>query len=75
MTTVHPVRSWCPECEGFLMGGGDHFDGRLCGTCHTETLAARWEVQPDGTGCFVVYARGYVHHIEAKIRFRSSEED
>lgn len=31
--------SWCPKCKGFLQGG-EHFDGRACGTCHTITWPA-----------------------------------
>lgn len=30
-------RSWCPNCRAFLQGG-DHFDGRHCGTCNTLTV-------------------------------------
>lgn len=34
------TRSWCPRCRGFLQGG-EHFEGRACGTCHSETLPAK----------------------------------
>lgn len=36
------VRSWCPTCKAFL-NGGDHFKGRACGTCHSETVAKESE--------------------------------
>ncbi len=31
------LRSYCPACDGFLQGG-DHFEGRVCGSCHGETV-------------------------------------
>ena len=31
------ARSWCPSCRDYLLGG-EHFEGRACGTCHTLTI-------------------------------------
>lgn len=36
MLNVMPLRSWCPSCQAFLVGG-EHFQGRLCGTCNALT--------------------------------------
>ena len=30
------LRSWCPACASHLLGG-EHFEGRACGTCHART--------------------------------------
>lgn len=39
--------SWCPHCKGFLQGPHGHFEGRLCGTCHTETKGVTTFVVPE----------------------------
>lgn len=35
-----PPRSWCPDCQAFLLGGS-HFKGRVCGTCGSLTEGRR----------------------------------
>lgn len=60
--------SWCVACDGFLLGG-EHFEGRLCGTCHGEALPARWELGPDNEAVLVIIARGYVQQLEVTVRW------
>ena len=71
---VHPDRSWCPSCNGFLLGG-EHFDGRRCGTCHGETVPAHWEISADGkTGYFVLKVPGVVRSVSYSVTFGTHGE-